>query len=43
MTYNKTTLFYELQLSRMLEEFEDLDKTQIKSRIEGMLADPNKI
>lgn len=43
MTYYKTTLFYEIQLNRLLAEIEDLDTAQIKKRLEAMLADPNTV
>ena len=41
MSYHKTTLFYELQINQLLEEYGDVMPTQVRERLQGMLQNPN--
>ena len=41
MSYHKTTLFYELQIHKLLRDYDEVMLPQIKERLEGMLQNPN--
>lgn len=41
MSYHKTTLFYELQINQLLEEYGEVMPSQVRERLQGMLQNPN--
>lgn len=41
MSYHKTTVFYELQINQLLEEYGEVMPPQVRERLQGMLQNPN--
>lgn len=41
MSYHKTTLFYELQINQLLEDYGEVMPPQIRERLQGMLQNAN--
>ena len=41
MSYHKTSLFYELQINHLLEEYGEVMPPQVRERLQGMLKNPN--
>jgi hypothetical protein len=39
----KTTMFYEIQINKLLENIEGLSKEEIKERLNYMVSDLNKV
>jgi hypothetical protein len=43
MAAYKTTMFYEIQINKLLENIEGLSKEEIKERLNYMVSDLNKV
>lgn len=41
MSYHKTTLFYEMQITQLLENWGEINRSELKEKLEGMLLNPD--